>query len=54
MEVANKTFMIVGAGRSGIAAARFLAGKQARMILTDTKTYEELAEEVQASNPQSI
>ncbi|MFA0815648.1 MAG: UDP-N-acetylmuramoyl-L-alanine--D-glutamate ligase [Anaerofustis sp.] len=45
MEVANKTFMIVGAGRSGIAAARFLAGKQARMILTDTKTYEELAEE---------
>jgi UDP-N-acetylmuramoylalanine--D-glutamate ligase len=40
MDVAKKTFMIIGAGRSGIAASRFLSENGARKIyLCDTRNY---------------
>ena len=40
MELAGKKVLIVGAARSGIAAARFLLGKSAIVALTDQKPIE--------------
>lgn len=37
MDYNGKTVLVVGAGRSGLAATRFLIGRGARVILTDTK-----------------
>ena len=34
----GKSILVAGAGRSGISAARFLLGRGARVVLTDTKT----------------
>ncbi len=45
MEVANKKFMIIGGGRSGIATAVFLSRKNSSAVLTDTKTVEALIKE---------
>ncbi len=42
MEYRGKTILIVGAARSGIAAARFLLASGARVVLTDTKEMEAL------------
>ncbi len=42
MEYGGKTVLIVGAARSGIAAARFLLSSGARVILTDTQKMEAL------------
>jgi UDP-N-acetylmuramoylalanine--D-glutamate ligase len=38
----GKTVLVVGAGRSGLAAARFLIDREARVILTDSKNRSEL------------
>jgi len=38
----NKTILVAGAGRSGIASARFLLGRGARVILSDSKQREAL------------
>jgi UDP-N-acetylmuramoylalanine--D-glutamate ligase len=46
MDVAKKTFMIIGAGRSGIAASRFLSENGAKKIyLCDTKNYDALVKD---------
>lgn len=37
MELKGKRVLVVGAGKSGLAVARFLAGKGAFAVLTDTK-----------------
>ena len=37
MDYNGKTVLVVGAGRSGLAATRFLIGRGARVILTDIK-----------------
>lgn len=37
MSYSGKTTLVVGAGRSGIAAARFLLGSGARVVLTDAR-----------------
>ena len=38
----EKTVLVAGAGRSGIASARFLLGRGARVVLSDSKKREEL------------
>ncbi|MEW6191728.1 MAG: UDP-N-acetylmuramoyl-L-alanine--D-glutamate ligase [Bacillota bacterium] len=43
MKLKGKRVLVVGAGRSGIAAARFLAAKGAAVTLTDIKPEPELA-----------
>ena len=45
MNTENKLFMVVGGGRSGIAAASFLSGKKAKVLLTDTKPLEDIKKE---------
>jgi UDP-N-acetylmuramoylalanine--D-glutamate ligase len=42
MNYSGKTLLVAGAGRSGIAAARFLLARGARVILTDTKSRDAL------------
>lgn len=37
MELKGKRVLVVGAGKSGMAAARFLVGKGSRTVLTDTR-----------------
>jgi UDP-N-acetylmuramoylalanine--D-glutamate ligase len=41
-DYSGKTVLVAGAGRSGIAAARFLLTRGARVILTDTKSEDQL------------
>jgi UDP-N-acetylmuramoylalanine--D-glutamate ligase len=43
MNYSGKSILVAGAGRSGIAAARFLLSRGARVILTDTKSGDALA-----------
>ena len=42
MDYKGKTVLVAGAGLSGIAAARFLVGRGARVILSDSKKREAL------------
>ena len=42
MEYVGKTVLVAGAGLSGIAAARFLLGRGARVVLSDSKKREDL------------
>jgi len=42
MEYTGKTVLVAGAGRSGIASARFLLGRGARVVLSDSKKREAL------------
>ena len=44
MEIAGRRVLVVGAARSGIAAARFLLARGARVTLTDRRPPEELPE----------
>ncbi len=37
MELSNKRVMVVGMGVSGIAAARFLAARGAKLVMTDRR-----------------
>ena len=48
MELAGKKVLIVGAARSGIAAARFLLGQGAVVALTDQKPLEKWTQEALA------
>lgn len=41
-EVKDKRVLVVGIARSGVAVAKFLAGKGTRVVLTDNKTKEQL------------
>jgi UDP-N-acetylmuramoylalanine--D-glutamate ligase len=48
MELAGKKALVIGAGRSGTAAARFLAERGARVALNDRKPLEEWSAEARA------
>jgi UDP-N-acetylmuramoylalanine-D-glutamate ligase len=37
MELANKRVMVVGLGISGVAAARLLAARGAKLVMTDRR-----------------
>jgi UDP-N-acetylmuramoylalanine--D-glutamate ligase len=51
MELKNKKITVIGMGRSGIASANFLAGKEAQVTLIDQKERQDLEEAVQQLNP---
>jgi UDP-N-acetylmuramoylalanine--D-glutamate ligase len=38
MELSNKRVMVVGLGVSGLAAARFLASRGAKLVMTDRRS----------------
>ena len=44
MELTGKNIMVVGMGKSGVSAARFLISKGANVTITDMKSMEELSE----------
>jgi UDP-N-acetylmuramoylalanine--D-glutamate ligase len=46
MNYCGKSILVAGAGRSGIAAARFLLARGARVILTDAKSRDSLEAEI--------
>ncbi len=46
MELAGKSVVVVGLARSGVAAARLLAGRGARVVATDGKDAAAVPEEV--------
>ena len=46
MDLEGKPVVVVGLARSGIAAARFLAGRGSTVVATDRKPQAELSEEV--------
>jgi UDP-N-acetylmuramoylalanine--D-glutamate ligase len=46
MDLHNKRVLVVGLGKSGVAAALFLKTKGARVTVSDTKTPDELKEEI--------
>ena len=48
MEYRGKTALIAGAAKSGLASARFLLGRGARVILTDIRTEDALQSEISA------
>ena len=46
VELRDKRVLIVGLGRSGMAAARFVKSRGARVTVSDSKTLEELKDEI--------
>src|SRR5918911_2244195 len=54
MELAGKKVLIIGAARSGIAAARFLLGQGAIVALTDQKPLEKWAPEAVALKESAV
>ena len=48
MELKNKRVLVVGLGKSGMAAALFLKGQGARVTVSDTRSAKELASQVPA------
>jgi UDP-N-acetylmuramoylalanine--D-glutamate ligase len=46
MDLQNKRVLVVGLGKSGVAAALFLKSKGSRVTVSDTKTPDELKEEI--------
>jgi UDP-N-acetylmuramoylalanine--D-glutamate ligase len=54
LELAGKQVVVVGLARSGIAAARFLAGRGARVVATDRRPPAELAPEAVMLSQQGV
>ena len=54
MELNNKRVLVVGLGRSGIASALFLKAHGARVTVSDSKSHEQLREEIPALLDQGI
>jgi UDP-N-acetylmuramoylalanine--D-glutamate ligase len=54
MEVAGKKVLVIGAARSGIASAQFLAGRGAIVALNDRKPIEEWSEEALALHHEDV
>jgi UDP-N-acetylmuramoylalanine--D-glutamate ligase len=54
MELEGKRVVVVGLARSGVAAARFLAGRGAHVVATDRKPASELPEEVMSLAHQGV
>jgi len=48
VELAGKTIVVVGLGRSGAAAVRLVAGRGARVIATDSRALPDLPDEVRS------
>ena len=48
MDVANQRVLVVGLGKSGVASALFLQARGARVTVSDTKSEDELREEIPA------
>lgn len=48
MELANKRVLVVGLGKSGVASALFLKARGARVTVSDTKSGDELRNEIPA------
>lgn len=46
MDLHNKRVLVVGLGKSGVASALFLKARGARVTVSDTKTQDELKEEI--------
>jgi UDP-N-acetylmuramoylalanine--D-glutamate ligase len=46
MNLQNKRVLVVGLGKSGVASALFLKGRGARVTVSDTKTPDELKDEI--------
>ena len=49
MELNNKRVLVVGLGKSGVASALFLKAHGARVTVSDTKSGDELHNEIPAS-----
>ncbi|MCA1613678.1 MAG: UDP-N-acetylmuramoyl-L-alanine--D-glutamate ligase [Acidobacteria bacterium] len=54
MELTGKKVLVLGAGRSGVAAARFLAARGAVVALSDRKPLEEWPDEARALKPEGV
>jgi UDP-N-acetylmuramoylalanine--D-glutamate ligase len=54
MELAGRKVLVIGAGRSGVAAARFLAARGAVVALNDRKAAEEWTEEARALKAEGV
>jgi UDP-N-acetylmuramoylalanine--D-glutamate ligase len=54
MDLAGKKVLVVGAGRSGVAAARFLAARGAIVALNDRKAIEEWTDEARALKAEGV
>ncbi len=54
MEVAGKKVLVIGAARSGIASAKFLAARGATVALNDAKPFEKWNAEAQALKAEGI
>src|SRR5215467_13687829 len=46
MELNNKRVLVVGLGRSGVASARFLKSRGARVTVSDAKSEDELRDQI--------
>ena len=54
LDLKGKRVLVVGLGKSGVAAALFLIGKGAKVTVTDSKTEEQLREEIAALSGKGI
>ncbi len=50
MELKGKKILVVGAGKTGIAVSKFLAGKKARVVVSESRPLEELEAELKCLN----
>ena len=54
MDVTGKKVLVMGAARSGIASAKFLAARGAKVVLNDAKPFEEWSAEAQQLKSEGI
>jgi UDP-N-acetylmuramoylalanine--D-glutamate ligase len=54
MDLNNKRVLVVGLGRSGVASALFLKSLGARVTVSDSKSHDQLREEIPALLDQGI
>ena len=54
MELTGKKVLVVGAGRSGVAAARFLAARGAVVALSDRKAVDEWPDEARSLKAEGV
>ncbi|PYY05451.1 MAG: UDP-N-acetylmuramoyl-L-alanine--D-glutamate ligase, partial [Acidobacteria bacterium] len=48
MDVKGKRVLVVGLGKSGVASAQFLAARGARVTVSDTRSQNELKNQIPA------
>lgn len=48
MEIKGKKFLVVGLGKSGVAASRFLVSKGAHVLASDKKKFEDLSDDAKS------